>query len=102
MKTILILGVLILAGCTGDPYRWENHWNPNQANMANAVQQAANTRDAVHGHGDSGADGQEAAAAVQRLREGKVKQLTDVSLSGIGDFGGAGGSQGSGAGGTGQ
>ena len=83
MRTVWILaGVLMLGGCN-DPYNWPHHWNASAANLANIAAQTADWRDLDVGHGDPGSDGQEAAAAVDRLRRGLVKPLANVTASDI-------------------
>lgn len=76
--------MLLLAGCS-DPYGWHpGYWNAEQVNLANFAVQAADPRDIARGHGDGGSDGQEAAAAVARLRNGTVKPLPSLDIAGVG------------------
>jgi hypothetical protein len=82
-----------LAGCGSqyDPLTREGMWTPDHSNRADLIMQAANPSDVTFGKGTSGADGQLAAAAVERLRIGKVKKLPDSGVSQISvSAGGAG------------
>ncbi len=81
MRPLLIAApLLLLAGCH-DPFDWPGTWNASQVNAVNVAAQAADWRDLARGHGDPGADGQEATAAVDRLRRGAVRALPDTSTS---------------------
>lgn len=83
MRTILtVSGLLLLAGCH-DPYDWPGTWNASQVNAANIAAQVAVPQDLARGHGHPAADGQEAAAAVDRLRRGTVRALPDTSTSDV-------------------
>jgi hypothetical protein len=95
----LLLG---LAGCdqvfssANDPLVREGLFQPGHSNHQNLVLQVANPADLVRGSGTTGADGQLAAAAVDRLRNEKVKKLpasdiAQVSTSNTGDNNGQGG-----------
>jgi hypothetical protein len=83
MKTASILAVLFVLGGCSDPYARPHSWNATQANLANLAAQTADWHDLDIGHGDPGSDGQEAAAAVDRLRHGNVKPLPNVTASDI-------------------
>ncbi len=71
---VLLLG---LAGCdpANEPTAREGLWFPGHANHQNLVLQVANPADLTRGTGATSADGQLAAAAVDRLRNDKVKKL---------------------------
>lgn len=88
--------LLGLASCGPeyDPLTREGLWNPNHANHANLTLMVANPADLVRGTGTGTADGQLAAAAVDRLRNDKVKRLpkADVSKIELGDNESSGGS----------
>ena len=74
----------LLSGCAGpDPYNFPHTWRPTGANDANLAVMAARPADLARGRGTAPADAQAAAAAVDRLRSGRVKP--------IGDAGGGGG-----------
>lgn len=72
-----------LGGCAAtDPLLDRTAWRPTGANEANIAAQVVNPVDLVHGRQPvGGADGDMAAAAVQRLRTGHVKALPDSALS---------------------
>jgi hypothetical protein len=82
MRLSLIIAVGLLGGCN-DPYRWPGHWDAAQVNELNLAVQASDWRDLAAGHGDPGSDGQEAAAAVDRLRKGVIKPLASGTVSDI-------------------
>jgi hypothetical protein len=73
---------LLLAGC-GDPFLRPGSWDASQANQLNLAAQAADWRDLARGRGAPGSDGQQAAAAVERLRRGAVKPLPAATVSSI-------------------
>lgn len=73
---------LLLAGC-GDPFLRPGTWDASQANQANLAAQAVDWRDLARGRGAPGSDGQQAAAAVERLRRGAVKPLPATTVSSI-------------------
>ena len=81
-KALLLLGLCQLAGCA-DPFSWPHSWDAEQVNQVNLAVQAADWRDLARGHGDPGADGQEAAVAVERLRRGAVKPLPSTEISSV-------------------
>jgi hypothetical protein len=74
----LLLG---LSGCgaifneQNDPLVRQGLFEPSHTNHQNLVLQVANPGDLVRGSGTTGGDGQLAAAAVDRLRNDKVKRL---------------------------
>ena len=78
----LLGGLLSLSACGPeyDPLTREGLWAPIHANRANLVAQVANPADLVRGTGQSGGDGQLAAAAVDRLRTDKVKKLPNADI----------------------
>ncbi len=82
MRLALIVATVLVAGCD-DPYRWPGHWDAAQVNELNLAVQASDWRDVAAGHGDPGSDGQEAAAAVDRLRKGAIKPLASGTVSDI-------------------
>ena len=87
LTTALLLGgAAMLAGCgqNYDPLTRQGLWHPNHSNHANAVLEAANPADLVRGTGTNNGDGQLAAAAVDRLRNDKVKKLPSSDISTIG------------------
>ena len=91
-----ILGLLALAGCSlTDPYQRPGVWRPTSANETNFELQVARAADLVRGRGAIDADGDAAAAAVERLRQDKVRVLPASSISKIGGNSGAQGGGGS-------
>ncbi len=95
---LLLGGTATLAGCGQDydPLTREGLWQPNHANHSNLALMVANPADLVRGTGTTAADGQLAAAAVDRLRTDKVKKLpasdiANIGASASGDNNGGGG-----------
>ncbi len=87
--------VALLLGCAGpEPFDRPNTWRPTGANAANLAVMAARPAELARGRGTGPADGQVAAAAVDRLRYGRVKPIGDTN------GGGGGGSSPSGASGA--
>ncbi len=85
-RIIAFLVVLpAVAGCNRfDPLTSDRYWRPLGVNSDNIAAQVVNPVDFLHGRDPSGgADGDLAAAAVQRLRTGHVRPLPD---SGVSDF----------------
>ena len=82
--TLLSLGLslCLLSGC-GDPFLWQHSWDAEQVNQINLAVQAADWHDLAHGRGDPGADGQEAAVAVERLRRGMIKPLPSTEITSV-------------------
>lgn len=80
-----LAGLLGLSACGPDfdPLTRQGMWNPNHANHDNLVLQVANPADLVRGTGAASADGQLAAAAVDRLRTEKVKKLPQTDIANI-------------------
>ena len=80
----LLLGVFtlsLLAGCnTTDPYMRDGTWRPNDANEANLRVMVASPSDLVQGVPSHG-DGQQAAAALDRYRNDKVRLLPDSAIA---------------------
>ena len=85
LASIVALSGLSVSGCDylGDPYARPGTWTPTGVNTANLQAMVAVPADLQSGRGDDTALGQTAAAAVQRLREGKVKPLPDSALSDV-------------------
>ncbi len=85
---------LALAGCDAmDPYRREGMWRPNGANDADLRAMVVSPSDLVRGVPSTGGNGQQAAAALDRYRNDKVRLLPDTGLAKIVPI--ASGSQGS-------
>lgn len=79
LRLTALAGLLTsLSACSAiEPYDRAYTWRPTGANEANLAAMAADPKDLVHGRGTSNSDGQTAAVAVDRLRRGKVKPLSD-------------------------
>ena len=68
----------LLPGCAGpDPYAFPHTWRPTGANDANLAAMAARPADLARGRGTGPTDGQVVTMAVERLRSGHVKPLTE-------------------------
>jgi len=80
----LLLGVFalsLLAGCDAtDPYMRTGTWRPNDANEANLRVMVASPSDLIQGVPSHG-DGQQAAAALDRYRNDKVRLLPDSAVA---------------------
>jgi hypothetical protein len=78
------LAILTVAGCEEyDPLYRDGLWHPMHVNRTDLALMAANPAELVRGRGTPTADGQLAAAAVQRLHDNKVKKLPDAGLANI-------------------
>ncbi len=81
----------LLWGCAGpEPYDFPHTWRPTGANDANLAVMAGRPADLARGRGTGPTDAQVAAAAVDRLRTGRVKPL-DSGGGGSSGFAGAAG-----------
>lgn len=70
MRAALILSFLGSAGCADvDPYRRPGVWRPSGVNAANIASSVVQPADLVRGRGARHADGEQAASAVQRMRD---------------------------------
>lgn len=85
MRAVLIAcAFLPLAGCSGtDPLYRGGLWRPNGANDSNLRVMIADPQDLVSGASSPGADGQVAAAAIERYRIDRVKPLPDSGIAKI-------------------
>jgi type IV pilus biogenesis protein CpaD/CtpE len=94
-RRLLCIVVLTLAGCDAtDPYLREGVWRPNGANEANLRAMVASPSDLVRGVVSVDGDGQQAAAALDRSRNDKVRLLPDSGIAKITPVSsGSGGSQ---------
>ena len=84
MRILLsVLALLMLAGCAAtDPYLRDGLWRPNGANEFNLRVMVASPSDLVRGTPSEG-NGQQAAAALDRYRNDKVRQLPDSAVAKI-------------------
>lgn len=86
----ILLVLLAATGCSlPDPFDRPGTWRPTGANEANLRVMVANPADLRRGEDSAPADGNTAAAAVDRLRQGRVKPLPESAISRVG--GGSGG-----------
>ncbi len=96
MRQLLCIAVLGLTGCDAmDPYLREGDWRPNNANDDNLRAMVVSPSDLVRGVGSDGGDGQQAAAALDRARNDKVRRLPDSDIAKVTPVSNGGGSQGS-------
>ena len=84
MRLLLsLLALLVLAGCdVTDPYMREGMWRPNDANESNLRAMVASPSDLVRGTPSEG-NGQQAAAALDRYRNDKLRPLPDSAVAKI-------------------
>lgn len=83
-RRLVCIAVLALAGCDmTDPYLREGAWRPNDANEANLRVMVAAPSDLVRGVSSAAGDGQQAAAALDRYRSDKPRQLPESSVAKI-------------------
>ena len=83
-RQLLCIAALGVAGCDAmDPYRREGMWRPSSANEANLRAMVASPSDLVRGVSSADGDGQQAAAALDRLRNDKVRRLPDSDIAKI-------------------
>lgn len=76
--------LLMLAACDAtDPYKREGIWRPNHANDANLRAMVVSPSDLARGVEATGSDGQQAAAALDRQRQDKVRLLPDSAVAKI-------------------
>jgi hypothetical protein len=97
MRPLAALALVATAGCAMvDPYARPGIWRPMGSNEMNFELQVARAADLVKGRGvDDDADGNTAAAAVDRLQRDKVKPLPSTGISSVGQSGATGSSGGS-------
>ena len=81
-RQLLCIAVLMLAGCDAtDPYTKEGVWRPNNANEDNLRAMVASPSDLVRGVSSEVSSGQQAAAALDRQRNDKVRALPDSAIA---------------------
>ena len=84
LPAALLLAIPALAGCAQvDPFNHAGSWRPGGANERNLQAVLEDPRDLVTGRGASGADGQRAALAVERLRQDRVRSLPASGIARI-------------------
>jgi hypothetical protein len=78
-----VLALLVLAGCDfTDPYLRDGVWRPNGANEINLRAMVASPSDLVRGTPSQGS-GQQAAAALDRQRNDRLRPLPDSGVAKI-------------------
>ncbi len=81
-RQLLCIAVVALAGCdVTDPYRREGVWRPDDANEVNLRAMVVSPSDLVRGVSSPGGDGQQAAAALDRMRNDKLRPLPDSAIA---------------------
>ena len=81
-RALICFAALTLSGCDmTDPYLREGVWRPNGANEANLRAMVVAPADLARGVSAPGGDGQQAAAALDRYRNDKVRPLPDSALA---------------------
>lgn len=94
---LLFLGLLAVAGCdVTDPYLRDGVWRPNNANDVNLRAMVVAPSDLVRGVAASASNGQQAAAALDRIRKDKPRRLPDSGIAKVTPVSNSGGSQGEG------
>ena len=88
-QILFVLGtstLMSLAACQDtDPLTRQNgDWRPAGVNQDNLAAQVANPADLTRGVADDGEDGDQAAAAIDRLKADKVKAIEHIGLSLVG------------------
>lgn len=84
----MLLATALIGGCAQiDPFQREGMWRPSGANEANLRAMVVDPGHLVVGVGSERADGQVAAAAVDRLRRDRVRPLPDSAIVQIGGTG---------------
>jgi hypothetical protein len=81
-RALICFAALTLSGCDmTDPYLREGVWRPNGSTEANLRAMVAAPADLARGVSAPGGDGQQAAAALDRYRNDKVRPLPDSALA---------------------
>ncbi len=93
---LLCIAALGLAACdVTDPYLRTGMWRPNNANDDNLRAMVASPADLVRGVSSNEGNGQQAAAALDRARNDKMRLLPDSGLAKVTPVAGGSGTQGS-------
>jgi len=76
--------LLLFAACDStDPYNREGTWRPSDANDSNLRAMVVSPSDLAIGVSSPAGDGRQAAAALDRQRQDKVRALLDSALAKI-------------------
>ena len=97
-RVLACVGLLLVLACCDatDPYMRDGTWRPSPANDENLRAMVASPSDLVRGVGDLRGDGQQAAAALDRQRQDKMRDLPESAIAKIVPIqGGSGDVQGS-------
>jgi hypothetical protein len=99
IRLLLCAAVLGLGACglmdVMDPYKREGMWRPNNANEDNLRSMVASPSDLVRGVSSDSGDGQQAAAALDRVRNDKMRVLPDSAIAKVTPVSSGSGTQGS-------
>ncbi len=99
LRFLLCVAVLALGACglmdAMDPYQREGMWRPNNANEDNLRAMVVSPSDLVRGVPSEGSDGQQAAAALDRVRNDKMRVLPDSAIAKVTPVSSGSGTQGS-------
>ena len=99
IRVLLCIAVLGLGACglmdMMDPYRREGMWRPNNANEDNLRAMVVSPSDLVRGISNDASDGQQAAAALDRMRNDKMRALPDSAIAKVTPVSSGSGTQGS-------
>ena len=91
---LLCLAALGLGGCDlTDPYSRDGAWQPNGANNTNLRAMVVSPADLAAGVSGHGGDGQQAAMALERQRNDKVRRLPDSAVAKVVPVSGGSGTQ---------
>ena len=84
-RTLAGIGlILFLSGCdAADPYTRPGVWRPNSANDVNLQAMVVSPSDLVRGVEELRGDAQQAAAALDRQRQDKMRALPDSAVARI-------------------
>jgi type IV pilus biogenesis protein CpaD/CtpE len=83
MRAVASAVLALLSNCAGlEPYDRPNVWRATGINDSNLAAMAVRPADLARGRGTGPTDGQVVAAAVDRLRSGRVKPLADGAAGG--------------------
>lgn len=90
MRLVALMLSVLVGACTQiDPYQREGMWRPNDANETNLRAMVASPSDLVRPAPPDAASGQQAVAALDRLRRDKVRPLPDSTIARVASGGAA-------------
>jgi hypothetical protein len=89
-SALLLPCILAVAGCAyTDPLLRAGLWRPNDSNTANLRAMVAVPADLAVAAPSDGGSGQQAAAALDRLRRDRARPLPDSAIAKVGPTGGS-------------